>query len=146
MPDADPAPAQKSPAVLVFGAFGLFLAIIGSCGVYFLWPRGERLGAIDLRADPATLSVDLGAGDKLNFRIDTVTVGTTTGYSNSSRSRTNKVQEELKASVITITSVGNDGAAKASTECGASAHDAELQDARRSQGASGHQRGAAPSG
>jgi hypothetical protein len=119
MADAEPSPAPKSPASLVFVAFALFFAIFGSCAAYFLWPRGDRLGAIDLRADTPTLSIDVGSGDKLSFRIDTITVGTTSGYPDSSRSRSNKVQEELQASKITITSVGKDGVSKATTECGA---------------------------
>jgi hypothetical protein len=118
-PSPEPTP-PKSPASLVFGAFAIFFVIIGSCAAYFLWPRGDRLGAIDLRADKPTLSIDVASGDKLNFRIDTTTVGTTGGgYPNSSRSRINKVQDELQASRITITSIGNDGVSKASTDCGA---------------------------
>lgn len=125
MTDADPpsptpaAADSKGPKHLVLGVIVTFVAIIGSCAAYYLWPRGERLGAIDLRSDTPTLSIDVGAGDKLNFRIDTITVGTKSGYPDSSRSRSNKVHEELKASVLTITAVGNDGASKASTECGA---------------------------
>lgn len=114
------APDPKGPAHLVLGVIVTFVAIIGSCAAYYLWPRGDRLGVIDLRSDAPTISIDVGAGDKLNFRIDTITVGTKSGYpDNSSRSRTNKVREELQASVVTITAVGNDGTSKASTECGA---------------------------
>jgi len=119
MTDAEPSPAPKNPATLVFAAIAIFVAIIGSCAAYVLWPRGDRLGAIDLRGDTPTLSVDVRSGDKLSFRFDTITVGTVSGYPDSSRSRTNKVHEELRASKITITFVGNDGVSKASTECGA---------------------------
>lgn len=121
MADAETSPAPKSPAPLVFGAIVIGFAIFGTCAAYFLWPRGDRLGAIDLRAGTPTLSVDVGAGDKLNFRIDTITVGTIGGDypASSSKSRANKVREELEASKITITFVGNDGVSKASTECGA---------------------------
>jgi len=123
--DESPSPAPgaadpKGPQKVVLGTIAVFVALIGSCAAYYLWPRGERLGAIDLRSDAPTLSINVGAGDKLNFRIDTITVGTKIGYpDNSSRSRTNKVREELQASVVTITAVGNDGTSKASTECGA---------------------------
>lgn len=118
MAEDESSPTPKSPGSLVFGAIAIFVAIIGSCAAYYLWPRGERLGVIDLRADSPTLSIDVAAGDKLNFRIDTITVGTKSGYPDSSRPRSNKVHEELQASVLTITSVGSDGS-KASTECGA---------------------------
>src|SRR5688572_10920024 len=117
MVDAKPS-RPKNPALGVLATIAIFVAIIGSCAAYFLWPRGERLGDIDLRAESSKLSIDVGSGDKLNFRIDTITVATNSGYPNSSSSRTNKVQEELEASKITIASVGNDGS-KASTECGA---------------------------
>ena len=103
---------------MVLGVIAFFFALIGSCAAYFLWPRGERVGAIDLRGDSLTLSTEVGAGDKLNFRIDTITVGTTSAYGDSSRSRSNKVQAELKASMMTVTAVTADGASKLSTECG----------------------------
>jgi hypothetical protein len=125
MADAEPAQPstapKNNPSLLVFGTIAMFFAIFGSCAAYFLWPRGDRLGAIDLHAGPPTLSVDVGAGDKLNFRIDTITVGTIGGGypASSSKSRSNKVREELEASKVTITFVGNDGVSKASTECGA---------------------------
>lgn len=119
MTDGEPSPAPKSSASMVLGPIAVFVAIIGSCAAYYLWPRGDRLGAVDLRADTPTLSIDVGAGDKLSFRMDTITVGTINGYPDSSKSRANKVREELQASVITITSVEKDGASKASTECGA---------------------------
>jgi hypothetical protein len=116
----EPSPAPKNnPSLLIFGAFATVFAILGTCGVYFLWPRGERVGAIDLKGGPPTLSVDVGSGDKLNFRIDTITVGTTgSGYpTDSSKSRMYKVEEELERSLITVTAVGNDGVSKESTEC-----------------------------
>ena len=111
MADAETSPARGNPALLVFGAIAICFAIIGSCAAYFLWPRGDRLGAIDLRGGTPTLSVDVGSGDKLNFRIDTITVGTIGGGypGDDSDSRSNKVREDLQASKITITFVGNDG-------------------------------------
>lgn len=113
-----PEPKKSIGPLMIFGAFAIFFAVFGSCAAYFLWPRGDRVGAIDLRAEPPTLSVDVGAGDKLNFRIDTITVGTTSAYGDSSRSRSNKVHAELKASRMTITAVTADGVSKLSTECG----------------------------
>jgi hypothetical protein len=119
MSDAESSPAPKKSGLVVLVPILIVFGIIGTCSAYFLWPRGERLGAIDLRANPATLSIDVGAGDRLNFRIDTITVGTIGGGypDNSSRSRMNRVEEELEKSVITLTAVGKDGASQASTEC-----------------------------
>lgn len=105
--------------MIVLVPIALVVTLIGTCAAYALWPRGERMGAIDLRADDSKLMVEAGAGDKLSFRIETVTVGTIDGYPNSSTSRSNKVREELEASKITITSVSSDASVKTSTECGA---------------------------
>ena len=112
-------PTPQNPRALIFVAFALATMIIGSCAAYYLWPRGDRLGAIDLRAATPSLSIDVGDGDKLTFRIETVSVGTVSGYPSSSRSRTNSVEEELRASKISITCVGSDGVVQATTECGA---------------------------
>ena len=116
---AEPAPSAspRDPALLVLGAIGLFLAVIASFAAYFLWPRGESVGVLDLRAPAPSLGVELAAGDTLSFRLD-VTVGTTSGYPDSSRSRTNAVHDQLEASVITA-SLERDGTARHSTQCGA---------------------------
>lgn len=119
MAEAETPAPKNAPATLVIGTFALAFVIIGSCATYYLWPRGDRLGAIDLRADGSTLSLDAGAGDRLSFRIDTITVGTANGYpDNSSRSRANRVEEELQASKVVVTLVRSDGS-KTSTECSA---------------------------
>jgi hypothetical protein len=73
---------------------------------------------MDLRAAAPTLAVDLAAGDKLNFRLDVVTVGTASGYPDSSRSRSNAVHDELKASKLAVTLAEGDGPGS-STTCGA---------------------------
>lgn len=119
MASADELPPPKSPALLIVATIAMFVAIIGGSAAYFLWPRGDRLGAIDLRADAPSLTVTAGAGDKLTFRIDTIVVGTVSGYPDSSRSRTNRVHEELAASRIRVSAVASDGASKTSTECAA---------------------------
>lgn len=95
----------------------VFLAVVASCAAYFLWPRGERVGAVDLRAAAPSLEVTLKTGDTLSFRLD-ATVSTERGYPNSSRSRTNAVHDQLEASVITA-SLALDGKPEASTQCGA---------------------------
>lgn len=91
---------------------------IASLAAYFLWPRGERVGVLDLRDEGSRLGVELAAGDTLSFRLD-VTVGTTKGYDpDSSRSRSNAVHEELEASEITV-DLALEGNAGISTKCGA---------------------------
>jgi len=117
MTTPEPAKAPRSPMLLVPIAFGLFVAVIGSGAAYFLWPRGQRVGVVDLRAAAPSLDLDLKAGDRLRFRLD-VTVGTENGYPNSSRSRSNAVHDQLGSSVITAT-LAQDGNPQASTQCGA---------------------------
>jgi hypothetical protein len=117
MASSDGSPAPNGSAFMVLVPMGICLAIIASLAAYFLWPRGERIGRLDLRAAAPQLDVDLAAGDTLSFRLD-ATVGTTSGYPNSSRSRTNAVHDELAASKITIDLTLN-GAAVGSATCGA---------------------------
>jgi hypothetical protein len=95
----------------------IVLAVIGSCAAYFLWPRGQRVGAVDLLAAEPSLNVDLKQGDTLSFRLD-ATVGTESGYPDSSRSRTNAVHDQLETSTIAVT-LTQDGNLEASTRCGA---------------------------
>jgi len=117
MATPEPSKAPKNPALLVLIPIAIFLAVIGSCAAYFLWPRGQKVGAVDLLATAPTLSVDLKAGDTLSFRLE-ATVGTENGYPDSSRSRTNAVHDQLEKSVISITLAQN-GSAYASTQCAA---------------------------
>lgn len=111
------APSPKNPAILVVAAIGIFLAAIGSLAAYFLWPRGERVGILNLREGTPVVSVDLGAGDTLNFRLDVV-VGTTSGYPDSSRSRSNAVHEQLESSEIAV-ALMQSGSSVVSARCGA---------------------------
>ncbi|MFC7447667.1 hypothetical protein [Rhodococcus daqingensis] len=108
---------RRNPALIVVSVIGISLATIAGFAAYFLWPRGDRLGEMDLRAASPTLAVDLAAGDELTFRLD-VTVGTADGYPNSSRSRSNAVHDELEASTLTVTLSPGDGPGD-STTCGA---------------------------
>jgi hypothetical protein len=110
------AASNKSP-LLVLVPMGIVLAGIASLAAYFLWPRGERVGTLDLRNPATSLDVTLAAGDKLNFRLD-VTVGTTSGYPDSSRSRSNAVHDELEASKLAV-DLGLGGNVTGSTTCGA---------------------------
>jgi hypothetical protein len=102
---------------MVLVPIGICLAAIASLAAYALWPRGERVGQLDLRAAAPRLEVALAAGDTLNFRLD-ATVGTTSGYPNSSSSRTNQVHEELERSNVTV-ELALDGTPISSTTCGA---------------------------
>src|SRR5262245_61863474 len=58
----DPHSAPKKSALLVLVPMGIVLVGIAGLAAYFLWPRGERVGAIDLRGDEPSMSVDLAAG------------------------------------------------------------------------------------
>lgn len=117
MASPEPSPPPRSPALLIVVAFAAFFVFFASFAAYFLWPRGERIGVLDLRAASPRFDVNLAAGDALNFRLD-VTVGTASGYPNSSRSRTNAVHDQLEASAIKIALV-NGGAPGGTTQCGA---------------------------
>lgn len=118
-PAPAPTPPAKSPALIVFGAIAIVGVVIGTCGAYYLWPRGDRIGTIDLREGSPTLDVDVGAGDKVSFRFERITVGTNGSYPNSSRSRTNQVHDELRASRIVITAARSGGTESLTTDCGA---------------------------
>lgn len=112
-----PEPSKPTnPARIVFAAIAMFLVVIGSFAAYFLWPRGQRLGAIDLLNAPS-MDVELQPGDTLSFRLD-VSVGTEHGYPNSSRGRSNAVDDELAKSIVTVT-LARDGNPKGTTQCGA---------------------------
>lgn len=117
MTSPEPSAKQTNPAFVVFAAIGIFVAVVGSCAAYFLWPRGQRVGALDLRATTPSLSVDLRPGDTLSFRLD-ATVGTEHGYSDSSRSRTNAVHDQLEKSILTV-ALAQDGNAVSNAQCGA---------------------------
>ena len=117
MASSDGSSPPSGSALMVLVPMGICLAVIASLAAYFLWPRGERIGQLDLRAAAPQLGVDLAAGDTLSFRLD-AKVGTTSGYPNSSRSRTNAVHDELAASKVTVELTLN-GAAVGSTTCGA---------------------------
>lgn len=101
---------------MVLVPIGICLAVIASLAAYALWPRGERVGQLDLHAATPRLEIALAAGDTLNFRLD-ATVGTASGYPNSSSSRTNQVHEELERSKLTVQLTLN-GAVVGSTTCG----------------------------
>jgi hypothetical protein len=109
--------APRNPAVLVLVPMAIVLAVIGSCAAYFLWPRGQRVGSVDLLASEPSLRVELKPGDRLSFRLD-VTVGTKSGYPDSSRGRSNAVHDQLETSIITVT-LAQDGEPATTTKCGA---------------------------
>jgi hypothetical protein len=101
---------------MILVPIGICLAIITSLAAYFLWPRGERIGQLDLRAPAPQLDIDLATGDTLNFRLDATVRDS--GYPNSSRSRTNAVHDELAASKITV-ELTRSGVVVGSATCGA---------------------------
>jgi hypothetical protein len=116
----EPAPASTSRnlAFVIPGAIGIFVAVIASLAAYFLWPRGHRIGTLNLLAPAPSLGVDLAAGETLSFRFEVVTVGTRSGYPSSSRGRTNAVHDQLAASAMTVTLV-REGAPGIAATCGA---------------------------
>jgi hypothetical protein len=112
----EPKKAPRNQALLVLVPMAIVLAIIASFATCLLWPRGQRVGTLDVTT-PTSLDVDLKAGDTLSFRLDVI-VGTVSGYPNSSRSRSNAVHEQLKASAVTLTlAQGSDP--EVTTRCGA---------------------------
>jgi hypothetical protein len=117
MAASDGSATPKGSALMVLVPMGIVLAVIASLAAYFLWPRGERVGQLDLRAAAPRLEVSMAAGDTLSFRLD-ATVGTTSGYSNSSDSRTNQVHDQLEASKLTVDLI-LDAATVGSATCGA---------------------------
>jgi hypothetical protein len=118
MANPEPSAAPRNPALIVFAAIGIFLTVIASFAAYFLWPRGQKVGVVDLLAAEPSLSVDLKAGDRLSFRIAAVIVGTDGGYPDSSSGRSNAVHDQLESSVVTV-SLAPDGGPEASAQCGA---------------------------
>jgi len=113
-----PPQTSQNSALLIPITIGIFVTVIASLAAYHFWPRGHRIGTMDLRAEESSLRVDLAAGDTLSFRFDVVTVGTASGYPDSSRGRTNAVHDELAASQLTVT-LARAGVPDLSARCGA---------------------------
>ncbi len=88
---------------------------IGTCAAYFLAPRGERVGAIDLIAH-APITVNLAARSKLSFRLDATLPSPTNEHS--SRSKRNAVYNTLGESRLVVT-VTREGGAPQVTRCAA---------------------------
>jgi hypothetical protein len=97
----------------------IVLAGIASLAAYFLWPRGERVGVLDLRDAASSVGVELAAGDTLTFHLDVIVGTTSGGYpTDSSRSRRNVVHEQLEASKISV-DFALEGNAGSATTCAA---------------------------
>lgn len=92
--------ANASARRLILGAIVVVFAIIGTCSMYFLAPRGDRVGAIDLTA-PAPLTVQLAAGRVFNFRLDATLPSPRN--ENSTRAKHNAVYDTLGESQIVVT-------------------------------------------
>ena len=91
----------------------MFSVGLATCLAIYIWPKGERVGDVDLQAPASALALDLSAGDALHFRV-AVTVGTN-AYPGSSRARRDAIYERLRASAITIFDAGPGGAALSTT-------------------------------
>jgi hypothetical protein len=104
---------SRTTWILFVGFFALFTVGLIGFMLLYLWPKGERLGELDLRAPAATLPLDLSAGDALHFRLD-VTVATQ-GYPTSARPRRDAIYERLRASTLTISSTPAGGTALTTT-------------------------------
>lgn len=105
-PSADPtAPSQDAPSAgpqrLVLLVVAITLGGFATCAAYNLWPRGQRVGALDLTAPDPRLTVTVAAGSTLSFRLDTVV--TAPFPSDSGRSLRNATCEALGASTIVLT-------------------------------------------
>lgn len=113
----DPSPPRSgsSPALLIAVAVVVVLGGIGTCAAYFLAPRGERVGAIDLVA-PAPLTVTLAASGALSFRLDATLPSPTN--ENSSRAKRNAVYATLGESRLVLTAT-REGAPPRVARCAA---------------------------
>ena len=110
-----PPRSGSSPGLLIAGAFALVFGGIGTGAAYFLAPRGERVGAIDLAA-PAALTVNLAARSTLSFRLD-ATLPSPTSES-SSRAKRNAVYDTLGESRLVLTAT-REGGARRTVRCAA---------------------------
>ena len=110
-----PLPPGASKIIgIAFGAgMGVFSIGLVAFLAFSLWPRGERVGAIDLRAGGAPVAFDASAGDGLTFRLD-VTLGTA-AYAGTEKQRESAARAALRSSSITATVAGPDGAVRSST-------------------------------
>lgn len=89
---------------------------IGTCAAYFLAPRGEPVGAIDLVA-PAPLTVNLAARSTLSFRLDATLPMPTNEPS--TRAKHNAVYNTLGESRLVLTAT-REGGAPSVARCAAS--------------------------
>ncbi|MDO9020928.1 MAG: hypothetical protein Q8S73_00430 [Deltaproteobacteria bacterium] len=112
-----PSRSGSSPGLLIAGAFAVVLGGIGTGAAYFLTPRGERVGAIDLAAPaPAALTVNLAARSTLSFRLD-ATLPSPSSES-SSRAKRNAVYDTLGESRLVLTAT-REGGARRTARCAA---------------------------
>jgi len=86
---------------------------IGTCAAYSLWPRGQRVGALDLTAATPSLTVTLAEGSTLSFRLDTVV--TAPFPARDGRSFRNATYDALGASTLTLTDTPARGESEVTT-------------------------------
>lgn len=104
-----PGPARSSKVTILFvGFFAVFAIGLTTFFVIYLWPTGERVGDLDLRAPGKSITLAVQAGDTLHFRID-ATVGTS-AYPTGARERKYAIYDRLRASTITISDAPVGGA------------------------------------
>lgn len=89
----EPFPVGKIVAVVLIPC--TFFGFIG----FMVWPRGDKLGTIDLGAKAGSLAVDANRGAELNFRLD-VEPG---GRSVEKRLRSSSIAVELEQGGKTTT-------------------------------------------
>jgi hypothetical protein len=65
-----PGVPRRGGALRVIAPVVVMIALITTPLAYCLWPRGEKIGSIDLTSKDPSLPVTLTAGTRLVFRLD----------------------------------------------------------------------------
>jgi hypothetical protein len=71
---------KRGESARLFLWIGGFAIVLFGVIAFFVWPRGKRIGEIDLLADDASTVVAVKAGARLVFRMDVGPGGTTAEY------------------------------------------------------------------
>jgi hypothetical protein len=112
-----PVPKRKNvpvlPVVLIGLAAVVFFGGILAFAIFRNTTQGEVVGAVDVRAAPGSLPVELHAGDALHFRID-AEFGAPPGGSN--KRRVDVLDDALRRSKLTVR-LARSGAAERATSC-----------------------------
>jgi hypothetical protein len=62
--------ARPGQAAAAIKMVGVMILLIGAPIAYFVWPRGDRIGEIDLGAQDASLTIPATGKTRLLFRLD----------------------------------------------------------------------------